>query len=133
MRAERLRSLLELAENVPCRPLPRLLCRLGPRAVCTLDMELSWGILERFPAKWIPVRVKKTRQNKRLELRSDSIGTEKALTPVGMTPRSISETRGRVIPRIDDLSRFSTCETELTQVRSGVVELFNQSSVSFEH
>jgi hypothetical protein len=28
---------------------------------------------------WIPVRVKKTRQNKRLELRSDSIGTEKAL------------------------------------------------------
>jgi hypothetical protein len=35
--------------------------------------------LERFPAKWIPVRVKKTRQNKRLELRSDSIGTEKAL------------------------------------------------------
>ncbi len=29
--------------------------------------------LERFPAKWIPVRVKKTRQNKKLELRSDSI------------------------------------------------------------
>jgi hypothetical protein len=28
---------------------------------------------------WIPVRVKKTRQNNRLELRSDSIGTEKAL------------------------------------------------------
>jgi transposase-like protein len=35
--------------------------------------------LERFPAKWKPVRVKKTRQNKRLEPRSDSIGTEKAL------------------------------------------------------
>jgi hypothetical protein len=35
--------------------------------------------LERFPAKWILVRVKKTRQNKRLEFRSDSIGTEKAL------------------------------------------------------
>jgi hypothetical protein len=42
---------------------------------------------ERFPAKacpaldagWIPVRVKKTRQNKRLEFRSDSIGTKKAL------------------------------------------------------
>jgi hypothetical protein len=28
---------------------------------------------------WVPVRVKKTRQNKRLEPRSDSIGTEKAL------------------------------------------------------
>jgi poly(3-hydroxybutyrate) depolymerase len=37
-------------------------------------------VLERFPAKWIPVRVKKTRQNKKLELRSDSIGTEKALS-----------------------------------------------------
>jgi hypothetical protein len=35
--------------------------------------------LERFRAKRIPVRVKKTRQNKNLELRSDSIGTEKAL------------------------------------------------------
>ncbi|MEY9516131.1 hypothetical protein ABIF16_006862 [Bradyrhizobium elkanii] len=33
--------------------------------------------LERFRAKWIPVRVKKTRQNKNLERRSDSIGTEK--------------------------------------------------------
>jgi hypothetical protein len=35
--------------------------------------------LERFPAKWIPVRAKKTRQNKKESLRSDSIGTEKAL------------------------------------------------------
>ena len=35
--------------------------------------------LERFRAKWKPVRVKKTRQNKNLEPRSDSIGTEKAL------------------------------------------------------
>jgi hypothetical protein len=32
--------------------------------------------LERFPSKWIPVRVKKTRQNKNLSLRSDLIGTE---------------------------------------------------------
>ncbi|HTE95488.1 MAG TPA: hypothetical protein VK678_18550, partial [Bradyrhizobium sp.] len=36
-------------------------------------------LLERFPAKWIPVRAKKTRQNKEIEPRSDSIGTEKAL------------------------------------------------------
>src|ERR1700722_6069827 len=44
-------------------------------------------LLERFRAKacpgldpgWIPVRVKKTRQNNNLEPRSDSIGTEKAL------------------------------------------------------
>jgi N-acetylmuramoyl-L-alanine amidase len=34
--------------------------------------------LERFQAKWIPVRVKKTRQNKKIEPGSDSIGTEKA-------------------------------------------------------
>src|SRR2546430_2187017 len=35
--------------------------------------------LERFQAKWVPVRVKKTRQKKTIEPRSDSIGTEKAL------------------------------------------------------
>src|SRR6476660_7562148 len=34
---------------------------------------------KRFPAKWTPVRVKKTRQNKNREPRSDSIGAEKAL------------------------------------------------------
>ncbi|SFJ99092.1 hypothetical protein SAMN04487925_114142 [Bradyrhizobium sp. cf659] len=37
------------------------------------------GTLKRFPAKWIPARVKKTRQNENLEPRSDSIGTGKAL------------------------------------------------------
>ena len=35
--------------------------------------------LERFRAKWTPVRVQKTRQNKNLEPGSDSIRTEKAL------------------------------------------------------
>ena len=43
------------------------------------DANFCFGSLERFRAKWIPVRVKKTRQNKNLEPRSDSIGTEKAL------------------------------------------------------
>ena len=38
----------------------------------------SQGAPERFPAKWEPVRVKKTRQIKNLEHRSNSIGTEKA-------------------------------------------------------
>src|SRR5437764_12972084 len=37
------------------------------------------GPPERFRAKWIPVRVKKTRQNKKIEPRSDSIGTERLL------------------------------------------------------
>jgi len=41
----------------------------------------SFG-LERFQAKWIPVRMKKTRQNKKIEPRSDSIGTEKARASV---------------------------------------------------
>jgi hypothetical protein len=35
--------------------------------------------LERFQAKWTPVRVKKTRQNKKIEPRSDTIGTERAI------------------------------------------------------
>jgi hypothetical protein len=35
--------------------------------------------LERFQAKWTPVRVKKTRQIKNLESRFHSIETEKAL------------------------------------------------------
>src|SRR4029079_14976765 len=37
-------------------------------------------------AKWTPVRVKKTRQIKNLEPRSDSSGTEKALTVCLRTP-----------------------------------------------
>src|SRR6202051_5126254 len=39
------------------------------------------GLLERFQAKWAPVRVKKTRQIKNLEPRFDLIETEKALAP----------------------------------------------------
>jgi murein L,D-transpeptidase YafK len=35
--------------------------------------------LERLPAKWVPVRVKKTRQNENREPRSASIGTNRAL------------------------------------------------------
>jgi hypothetical protein len=40
--------------------------------------------LEHFRAKWTPVRVKKMRQNKNIEPRSDSIGTEKALDARGV-------------------------------------------------
>jgi hypothetical protein len=36
-------------------------------------------ILERFQAKWIPVRVKKTRQNKKIERGRASIQSERAL------------------------------------------------------
>jgi hypothetical protein len=35
--------------------------------------------LERFRAKWTPVRVKKTRQNKKIERGCDSIQSERAL------------------------------------------------------
>jgi hypothetical protein len=38
--------------------------------------------LERFQAKWIPVRVKKTRQNKKIERVHDSIQSERALAGV---------------------------------------------------
>src|ERR1700743_2363987 len=41
--------------------------------------------LERFRAKWAPVRVKKTRQNNRLEPGSDSIRTDKALALAGLS------------------------------------------------
>jgi predicted RNA-binding Zn ribbon-like protein len=41
---------------------------------------------ERFPAKRTPVRVKKTRQIKNLEPRSDPIGTEKALADRRWSP-----------------------------------------------
>lgn len=37
---------------------------------------------ERFPAKWEPVRVKKTHQNKNLEAVPIQIGTEKAPAPI---------------------------------------------------
>src|SRR5882757_8476185 len=40
----------------------------------------------RFPAKWKPVRVKKTRQIKNPEPRSDSIGTDKALARDPLAP-----------------------------------------------
>ena len=55
---------------------------MGPQSGLRLDIrgnapESVWFevFLERFQAKWAPVRVKKTRQNKRLEPRYDSIGT----------------------------------------------------------
>ena len=41
-----------------------------------LDLRRHAGRLERFQAKWKPVRIKKTRQIKNLELRFDSIETE---------------------------------------------------------
>jgi hypothetical protein len=44
--------------------------------------HVDGGSLERFRAKWMPVRVKKTRQNKRLEPGSDSIRTDKALAEI---------------------------------------------------
>jgi len=43
--------------------------------------------LERFQAKWRPVRAKKTRQIKNLEPRFDSIETEKALVFVWVQTR----------------------------------------------
>ena len=46
-------------------------------------------IPERFRAKLVPVRVKKTLQNKRLEPRSDSIRTEKVLVAGGRGGRGI--------------------------------------------
>ena len=69
-RAKDVEQMEKLEKSMPVRP----------KEALWQDAEFgtaSW--VERFRAKWIPVRVKKTRQNKNLEPRSDSIGTEKAL------------------------------------------------------
>jgi hypothetical protein len=52
-----------------------------------------------FSAKWIPVRVKKTRQNKKLEPRSDSIGTEKALASESRDKHQAAEQHGDTADR----------------------------------
>jgi hypothetical protein len=61
--------------------------------------------VERFQAKWIPVRVKKTRQNKKVEPRSDSIGMEEALASLPRHPSRIARNdpiqRSRVDRRRD--------------------------------
>jgi hypothetical protein len=44
-----------------------------------MTMWMLAAPIERFQAKWIPVRMKKTRQNKKLEPGSDSIRTETTL------------------------------------------------------
>jgi hypothetical protein len=56
--------------------------------------------VERFQAKWKPVRIKKTRQIKNLEPRFDSIETEKALAgggPAGSDNQPYHHPRGRMI------------------------------------
>ena len=53
--------------------------------------------LERFPAKWRPVRVKKTRQNKDLEARFDSIEAEMALVERSEIIPSASRFRGNLM------------------------------------
>ena len=50
----------------------------GRSASPPLGLGAAAAALGRFPAKWKPVRVKKTRQLKNPEPRSDSIGTEEA-------------------------------------------------------
>src|SRR5256884_6633987 len=55
--------------SLPGQVRPFLLC----------ERAFKFRPLKRFQAKWIPVRVKKTRQNKKIEPRSDSIGTERLL------------------------------------------------------
>src|SRR5882724_2884119 len=55
-----------------------------PRTVSGLvNFACSVATLERFRAKWVPVRVKKTRQNNNLEIGSDSIRT-RSLQPAAL-------------------------------------------------
>jgi hypothetical protein len=59
-------------------------------------MKRTCTFLERFPAKWMPVRVKKTRKNNESEPRSDSIGSEKALAPRRHKGSLLADRRGAV-------------------------------------
>ena len=76
---------------------------------------------ERFRAKWIPVRVKKTRQNKNLEPRSDSLGTEKALEhfQAKWTPVRVKKTRQNknLEPRFDSIKTEKALDPGLRQHR----------------
>src|SRR3954452_2303700 len=58
--------------------------------------------LERLRAKWLPVRVKKTRQNKNLEPSSDSTITGKALGDAG---DDNSSNNGKQLPRTAETCR----------------------------
>jgi hypothetical protein len=64
------------------------------RSPLQIDAVARAKPLERFRAKWVPVRVKKTRQNKNLEPRSDSIGTEKALDQFDRPKTSLATASG---------------------------------------
>src|ERR1700685_3556148 len=95
-------------------------------------------MLERFRAKacpgldpgWIPVRVKKTRQNKNLEPRPDSIGTEKALGRMAWVQifwhilfLLRRHFRGVRLARNAPRTKQSSCHIVLAQARLAIVEL----------
>jgi hypothetical protein len=84
------------------------------------------GALERFQAKWRPVRVKKTRQLKNLKLCFDSIETERA--PVRTFIVLISPCGSRVLhgmrqrpPVLRHSQRIASIEPPLTERTPGKV------------
>src|ERR1700675_736661 len=81
----------------------------------------SSATLKRFPAKWKPVRVKKTRQIGNLEPRSDSIGTEKALAQ-RIDDFPISCLRKRLQRARPDGSKHAQLQAETC--RHGIVRSF---------
>jgi hypothetical protein len=54
-------------------------CEIQQGRGAVIRCDRDFDALERFQAKWRPVRVKKTRQTRNLELRFDFIETENAL------------------------------------------------------
>jgi methylated-DNA-[protein]-cysteine S-methyltransferase len=95
------------------------------------DIFQGMTMTERFPAKWRPVRVKKTRQIKNLESRSDSIGTEKALesfnldrlpTPIG-TALLVTDADGLL--RALDWEDYELRMKQLLRLHYGAVDLTN--------
>src|ERR1700692_1115906 len=83
----------ETGPTRPERPCPRAPARSVPEFPLPFSSPVLQTQSERFQAKWIPVRVKKTRKIKNLDPRFDSIETEKALAQRAVfSPASISFT-----------------------------------------
>jgi hypothetical protein len=70
--------------------------------------------VERFQAKWRPVRVKKTRQIKNLEPRFDSIETEKALV---WNNGSVAENS---LPAMDQKGPLTDAPAQELEIKSNV-------------
>jgi iron complex outermembrane receptor protein len=82
-----------------------------------LKGRMAGGRLERFRAKWNPVRVKKTRQVKNLEPRSDFIGTEMALGSKVVAALLMGTALGSIIVVVPTPAQAQTAQQRTFAIR----------------